>query len=85
MAEGIRPQSPFPGLFVGGSDLTVGDSFSGSIVGGWLAANAVMGYSAIDHLFLQKNITSDILRFLEEPDVPDEEDVAVPYDGKSSI
>jgi hypothetical protein len=80
VAKGIRPESPYPGLFVGGSDLTVGDSFSGSIVGGWLAANAVMGYSAVDHLFLQKNITSDIVRFLEEPDIPEEDHVAVPYD-----
>ena len=79
-AVGIRPESPYPGLYVGGSDLTVGDSFSASIVGGWLAANAVMGYSSIDHLFLQKNITSDIIQFLEEPDVPDEEDLAVPYE-----
>lgn len=78
-ALGIRPETPYPGLYVGGSDLTVGDSFSGSIVGGWLAANAVMGYSAIDHLYLQKNITSDIIRFLEEPDVLEEEDLAVPY------
>lgn len=78
VAKGIRPESPYPGLYVGGSDLTVGESFSASIVGGWLAANAVMGYSYIDHLFLQKNITSDIVRFLEEPDIPDEEDEAIP-------
>jgi hypothetical protein len=79
-AKGVRPDSPYPGLFVGGSDLTIGESFGGSIVGGWLAANAVMGYTSIDHLFLQKNITSDIELFLEPPDIPDEADVAVPYE-----
>eukprot|EP00526_Cylindrotheca_closterium_P002301 CAMPEP_0113627758 /NCGR_PEP_ID=MMETSP0017_2-20120614/14379_1 /TAXON_ID=2856 /ORGANISM="Cylindrotheca closterium" /LENGTH=945 /DNA_ID=CAMNT_0000538031 /DNA_START=107 /DNA_END=2944 /DNA_ORIENTATION=+ /assembly_acc=CAM_ASM_000147 len=80
VAKGVRPQSQYPGLFAGGSDLTVGGSFSASIVAGWLTANAVMGYSAIDYLFLQKNITSDLINFLEEPDVEDEEDTAVPYD-----
>jgi hypothetical protein len=76
-AKGVRPETPYPGLFVGGSDLTVGESFSGSIVGSWLAANAVMGYSSLDHLFLQKNITSDISQFMEPPDALEEEDLAV--------
>lgn len=80
-AKGVRPETPYPGLFLGGSDLTVGESFSGSIVGGWMAANAVMGYSSIDFLFLQKNITSDIVQYLETPDIPDESDLAVPYDS----
>ncbi|CAJ1947473.1 unnamed protein product [Cylindrotheca closterium] len=84
VAKGVRPQSQYPGLFAGGSDLTVGESFSASIVAGWLTANAVMGYSAIDYLFLQKNITSDIINFLEEPDVDDNEDTAVPYDMPQS-
>ena len=79
-AKGVRPETPYPGLFVGGSDLTVGESFAGSTVGGWLAANAVVGYSAIDHLFLQKNVTSDIEQYLELPVVLDQPDVAVPYD-----
>ena len=64
-AKGIRADTPYPGLYVGGSDLTVGDSFSGSIVGSWLAANAVMGYGTLDLLFLEKNITSDLERFLD--------------------
>ena len=77
-AKGVCPESPYPGLYSGGSDLTVGESFSASIVGGWLAANAVAGYSALDHLFLQKNITSDIIQYLEHPDLPDDgEDLAV--------
>jgi hypothetical protein len=80
-AKGVRPETPYPGLFLGGSDLTVGESFSGSIVGGWMAANAVMGYSSIDFLFLQKNITSDIVQYLETPDIPNECDLAVPYDS----
>jgi hypothetical protein len=79
-AKGVRPESPYPGLFTGGSDLTVGESFSGSIVGGWLAANAVMGYSTVDHLFLQKNITSDITRYMELPESTAEADLAVDFD-----
>ena len=79
-AKGVRPECPYPGLFVGGSDLTVGESFSASIVGGWMAANAVMGYTSIDHLYLEKNITSDIAQYLELPDIPDETDLAVPYE-----
>eukprot|EP00339_Tiarina_fusa_P023326 CAMPEP_0117034906 /NCGR_PEP_ID=MMETSP0472-20121206/24821_1 /TAXON_ID=693140 ORGANISM="Tiarina fusus, Strain LIS" /NCGR_SAMPLE_ID=MMETSP0472 /ASSEMBLY_ACC=CAM_ASM_000603 /LENGTH=364 /DNA_ID=CAMNT_0004744213 /DNA_START=45 /DNA_END=1139 /DNA_ORIENTATION=- len=79
-AKGIRPETPYPGLFVGGSDLTIGESFSGGIVGGWLTTNAVLGYSSIDYLFLQKNVTSDISMYLEPPDIPDEEDLAVPYE-----
>jgi hypothetical protein len=80
-AKGVRAETPYPGLFVGGSDLTVGESFAGSIVGGWLAANAVVGYSAVDHLFLQKNITTDLEQFLQSPRLPAglDTDVAVPY------
>jgi all-trans-retinol 13,14-reductase len=78
-AKGIRPESPYPGLFTGGADLTIGESFSGSIVGGWLAANAVVGYSAVDHLFLQKNITTDIIQYMELPDPPEEADLAVDF------
>ncbi|KAL7557510.1 hypothetical protein ACA910_005265 [Epithemia clementina (nom. ined.)] len=78
-AKGVRVDTPYPGLFLGGSDLTVSGSFSASIVGGWLAANAVAGYNYIDFLFLGKNITSDIAQFLEPPGVEDEEDVAVPF------
>jgi len=76
-AKGIRADTPYPGLYVGGADLTV-NSFSDSIVGGWLAANAVMGYSVIDHQYLEKSITSDLAQFLEEP-YELEEDLAVPY------
>mmetsp|Transcript_27981 Transcript_27981/g.67918 ORF Transcript_27981/g.67918 Transcript_27981/m.67918 type:complete len:1011 (+) Transcript_27981:221-3253(+) len=79
-AKGVRPETPYPGLFVGGSDLTIGESFSGSIVGAWLAANAVMDYSPLDHLFLQKNITSDLIQYMEPPDAVDEEDLAVDPD-----
>jgi hypothetical protein len=83
-AKGVRPQSPYPSLFLGGSDLTVGDSFAGSVVGGWLAANAVIGYSTLDHLFLGKNITSDLEQSLEPPildqgDDETTEHLAVPY------
>ena len=85
-AKGIRADTPYPGLFVGGSDLTVGDSFSGSIVGSWLAANAVMGYSTLDLLFLEKNITSDLERILIPPDIPDdpEVEIAVPFELRNT-
>jgi hypothetical protein len=77
-AKGVRADTPYPCLYVGGSDLTVGDSFSGATIGGWLVANAVCGYSTVDHLFLQKNITSDLEQFLEPPQFTSE-DVAVPF------
>jgi hypothetical protein len=76
-AKGVRPATPYPGLYVGGSDLTV-DSSNGAFIGGWLAANAVMQYTWMDILFLQKNVTSDIVQHLEPPDVLDDEDLAVP-------
>ena len=81
-AKGVRPESPYPGLFVGGSDLTV-ESFNGSMVGGWLAANAVMGYTWMDYLFFQKSITADIARYLEPPEIPDVEDLAVPFEQQT--
>jgi hypothetical protein len=84
-AKGVKPESPYPGLFTGGSDLTVGESFSGSIVGGWLAANAVIGYSALDHLFLQKNITADIARYMELPQCTTEADLAVDFDCNAAV
>ena len=63
----------------------MGDSTSGAVVGGWLAANAVVGYSLIDHVYLRKDITSDLRRFLDEPSMETTrggvvvEDVAVPF------
>lgn len=83
VAKGIRADTPYPGLYVGGSDLTVGDSFSGSILGGWLVANALCGYDSIDYLFLQKNITADLQQFLESPQLVDEDVCAVPYKAMS--
>jgi hypothetical protein len=83
--KGNRPKTPYPGLLIGGSDLTVGDSFSGSIAGAWLAANAINRYSFIDQLYLRKNITSDLRQFLDEPSMAVErngdivEDLAVPF------
>jgi len=77
-ATGIRPETSYPGLFVGGSDLTVGDSFSASMVSGWMVANAVLRYSFIDHLFLAKNVTNDLSLCLTSPKLL-EEDVAVPF------
>lgn len=86
VAKGIRADTPYPGLYVGGSDLTVGDSFSGSILGGWLVANALCGYDTIDYFFLQKNITSDLQQFLQPPQLMDDEAsiIAVPYNTISN-
>ena len=64
------------------------DSTSGALVGGWMAANGMMGYSFIDHLYLKKNITSDLQQFLEEPSLATVrdgvvvEDLAVPFNEK---
>ena len=78
LAKGVRADTPYRSLYYGGSDLTIGESFSASMVAAWLVSNAVSGYSLVDHLFLQKNITSDLGQFLESPGV-DDDDVAVPY------
>lgn len=77
-AKGVRPETPYPQLYIGGSDLTVGESFAGEVVSGWLVANQVVGYSALDHMFLQKNLTTDLEQFLDLPESLDEEDLAVP-------
>jgi hypothetical protein len=68
---------------MGGSDLTVSDSFAGSIVAGWLVANTVIGYSSIDHLFLKKNVTSDLERWTAPPDLVN--DVAVSYEEMAPV
>ena len=88
--KGNRPETIYPGLFICGADLTVADSTSGGLVGGWMAANAIMGYSFIDHLYIKKNITSDLQQFLEEPSLATVrdgviiEDLAVPFNEKLS-
>jgi len=38
-----------------------------NIVGGWLAASAVMGCSFVDYLFLRKHIVSDLEQFMTGP------------------
>ena len=68
---------------MGGSDLTVGDSFSGATVAGWMVANAVCGYGAVDYLFLEKDIVTDLEQFLEPPILSEEENVAVPFTPKT--
>ncbi|GAX29213.1 hypothetical protein FisN_28Lh041 [Fistulifera solaris] len=77
-AKGVRVDTPYKHLLYGGSDVTIGGSFSASLVAAWLAANAVVGYSTFDHLFYQKNITTDLARFMDSPG-EDEDDLAVPY------
>lgn len=86
-AKGVRPESNYPGLFCGGSDLTIGESFNASIYGGWIAANSVAGYQTLDLLYLQKNISSDIAAYLEHPDLPEdgEEDLAINFTVSEEI
>lgn len=78
VVKGLHALSPYKRLFYGGSDLTIGDNFSAAVVAAWLVSNAVAGYTVIDHLFLQKNITFDLGQFLEDPGA-DNDDVAVPF------
>jgi hypothetical protein len=78
VAKGVRADSLYHGLYFGGSDLTVGESFSASMVAAWLVSNAVAGYTTVDHLFLKKNITADLGRFLNAS-CADDDDIAVPY------
>ena len=56
---GVRPTTKYPGLVIGGEDLAI-DSFSGKILGGLLAANAVVGYGFSDLCLFGKNIISDL-------------------------
>jgi len=44
-----------------------------------MAANAVLKYSFIDHLYLEKNITNDLKQFLKSPRTNGDEDIAVPF------
>ena len=89
-AKGIRADTPYPRLFAGGPELSTSDSFGASILGGWIVANAVMGYNTIDYLLLEKTITSDLGDFLETPNPTDDDDLAVPLrdgptDTRSSV
>uniref|UniRef100_A0A7S2RXV9 Amine oxidase domain-containing protein n=1 Tax=Eucampia antarctica TaxID=49252 RepID=A0A7S2RXV9_9STRA len=87
-AKGVRPHTPYPGLYMGGSDLTMGNTFSGSIVAGWLVANAVIGYSFIDQMFLNKDIISDLVQFMDAPrknnNNDNEANLAVPFNQPSA-
>eukprot|EP00815_Leptocylindrus_aporus_P003780 CAMPEP_0116059414 /NCGR_PEP_ID=MMETSP0322-20121206/5774_1 /TAXON_ID=163516 /ORGANISM="Leptocylindrus danicus var. apora, Strain B651" /LENGTH=888 /DNA_ID=CAMNT_0003543775 /DNA_START=224 /DNA_END=2891 /DNA_ORIENTATION=- len=63
---GIRPETNYPGLYVCGSDLTL-DGMAGSFIGSWLAANSMSGYTPVDYLLLQRNITSDLAQIIPDP------------------
>lgn len=82
-AKGVRPLSPYPGLYMGGTDLTMGSSFSGAIVAGWLVSNAVIGYSFLDQMFLDKDIITDLIQNMETPSTTtnnnEEQHLAVPF------
>lgn len=63
-AKGIRPESTvYQNLYHAGIDVTM-NSFSGSIIGSWLAVNSIMGYNYWDYCFFQKNVTNDIASVL---------------------
>uniref|UniRef100_A0A7S0GH29 Amine oxidase domain-containing protein n=1 Tax=Proboscia inermis TaxID=420281 RepID=A0A7S0GH29_9STRA len=77
-APGIKPRSPYPNLFIAGSDITVNDSFSGKITSGLLAVNDMLGYNTVlDHFVLEKDIIRDLERFMSVLSSSNE-DVAVP-------
>jgi len=82
VARGIRPVTHYPGLFMGGSDLSVGDSLSASIVAGWMVSNAVVGYKFVDYMVIDKNITTDLNQYQLYP--RNIEDLAVPYSFPNS-
>ncbi len=46
-------------LFLAGGDLVLG-TFVGSLLGGWLAAHAALGYGALDLLLFQRNLNNDL-------------------------
>ena len=44
-----------------------------------MVANSVLDYSFVNFLYLEKNITNDLKRFLKLPSNRGEEDIAVPF------
>lgn len=58
-AAGLRPNTAIKGLYLAGKDLTLG-TFAGGLYGGWLAAHAVTGYTAMDVLLFQRNLIRDL-------------------------
>ena len=55
----LTPVTPLPGLSLTGSDL-VQNSTQGAIVGGWLTAHHVLGYTPQDVLVFKRNIASEL-------------------------
>lgn len=85
-AKGVRPLTPYPGLYMGGTDLTMGNSFSGEVVAGYLVTNAVIGYSFFDQMYLGKDILADMIQHMETPQKKvrkNEDDLAVPFNQPS--
>jgi hypothetical protein len=64
-ARCVRPSTPFPNLFLGGTDLTL-DSSNGALSSAVLTANAMLGYSAVDIFLLGKSVATDLARFAEQ-------------------
>lgn len=60
VVEGLRAPTHIPGLFLAGNDLVALNGLGGSVLGGSVAAHAVLGYTAIDMLVLGRNLVSDL-------------------------
>ncbi len=58
VAQGV-PGGGVENVFLAGSDLVL-NTFTGSLLGGWLGAHAAVGYGALDMLCFQRNLTSDL-------------------------
>ena len=82
-AKGVRPQTPYPNLFCGGKDLTI-NSFSGSLVGAWLSAHAVLRYTLLDAVVLQKSLNADLETLLVNQSDGAHE-IAVPFTPYSAL
>jgi hypothetical protein len=64
-ASCVRPKTVYDGLYLGGEDITY-DSFLGRAAAGILACNALLGYTCLDLLWLEKNVAADIGRLWKD-------------------
>lgn len=59
LAKGVRAPTKLPGFFLAGEDLTI-SGVEGSVMGGWIAAHAALGYTATDMFLRGRSLASDI-------------------------
>lgn len=55
----VGPHSCYPGLYLGGGDITY-DSFAGRMIAGTQSCNAILGYNALDLTLLEKDVLADV-------------------------